>query len=101
MSFSRTEKCGIILYYYIYIYQLTVEGQVRTSYFDDTYEARTRNVYVLFETASLSSDYLEEHQDLEESYDVFDSDDDSYADMKLEKIAKKIAYLSGRLSVIE
>ena len=86
---------------YIYIYQLTVEGQVRTSYFDDTYEARTRNVYVLFETASLSSDYLEEHQDLEESYDVFDSDDDSYADMKLEKIAKKIAYLSGRLSVIE
>ena len=56
---------------------------------------------MLFETASLSSDYLEEQQDLEESYDVFDSDDDSYADMKLEKIAKKIAYLSGRLSVIE
>ncbi len=37
----------------------------------------------------------------EESYDVFDSDDDSYADMKLEKSRKKIAYLSGRLSVIE
>lgn len=87
---------------YVNVYRFTVTGKVQTSYFNETFEDQTKNVYIAFKTSDITSDYLKELPELSDGNPYkFKIDEDKFADMELRKLANRLMYFSGKLTVIK